>query len=385
MRIAFNMAFKNLIGAGLRTWLNVSVLAFCFIVIVFYNGFLDGWQEQGRKDAMDWEFGYGQIYHADYDPYNVFTLPAAHGILPNGEKKNLTPVLIQQGTVYPDGRMIPITIKGIEPRQDILKLPTHLLSESKAQTPVIIGERFASGGNMKQGDELLLRWKDKNGMYDATNITVAGIFHTNDVGVDNGQIWMSLHTLQQMTGLEGEATLYVANSQYQPKKMEGWKFKDLEGLLSDFNAAVQAERIGSIVIYLVLLAIGLLAIFDTQVLSIFHRQREIGTYIALGMTKFQVLKIFTVEGAMYSVFAAVTGLILGAPLFIYTANNGISLGANTSDMGFRLANVIYPVFSMSLIVGTFILLVTSATLVSFLPARKISKMNPVDALKGKML
>lgn len=54
MRIALKMAFKNLIGAGLRTWLNVSVLAFCFIVIVFYNGFLNGWQEQGRLDAKNW-------------------------------------------------------------------------------------------------------------------------------------------------------------------------------------------------------------------------------------------------------------------------------------------------------------------------------------------
>jgi putative ABC transport system permease protein len=352
MRIAFNMAFKNLIGAGLRTWLNVSVLAFCFIVIVFYNGFLNGWQEQGKKDAMDWEFGYGQVYHADYDPYNVFTLPDAHGIMSKDKQENLLPILLQQGTVYPDGRMIPITIKGINPEQNLLKLPTHLLSESKAQIPVIIGDRFASGGSIKEGDELLLRWKDKNGMYDATNVTIAGIFYTNAVGVDNGQIWMSLQTLQKMTGLENEATLYIANSQYQPKKMENWKFQNLDVLLSDFKAAVQAERIGSIVIYLVLLSIGLLAIFDTQVLSIFRRQREIGTYIALGMTRFQVLKIFTVEGAMYSVFAAITGLVLGAPLFIYTAHTGISLGVNASEMGFRLADIIYPIYGISLIVGT---------------------------------
>jgi ABC-type antimicrobial peptide transport system permease subunit len=32
-----------------------------------------------------------------------------------------------------------------------------------------------------------------------------------------------------------------------------------------------------------------------------------------------------------------------------------------------------------------VLVVAAATLVSFLPSRKIAKMNPVDALKGKML
>ena len=45
----------------------------------------------------------------------------------------------------------------------------------------------------------------------------------------------------------------------------------------------------------------MLAIFDTQVLSIFRRQKEIGTYVALGMTRKQVVALFTVEGAMHSV------------------------------------------------------------------------------------
>jgi len=384
MRIAFKMAFKNLIGGGLRTWLNVSVLSFCFIVIVFYNGFLNGWQKQGREDAREWEYGNGQVYHAEYDPYNVFTLPDAHGILPPEEQENLLPVLIQQGTVYPEGRMIPISIKGIDPEQKLLSLPTHLLNESKAKIPVIIGDRFANAGNLKEGDELLLRWRDKNGMYDAASITIAGIFHSNVVSVDRGQVWMSLHTLQEMTGLQNQATLFVSNNLYQPKHIEGWNYQNLDVLLSDFTAAVQAERIGSVVIYLILLALGLLAVFDTQVLSIFRRQREIGTYIALGMTKYQVLKIFTVEGAMYSIFAAIAGLVIGAPLFIYTSATGISLGSDAGEMGFRLADTIHPIFGITLIAGTFLLLVASATLVSFLPARKISKMNPVNALKGKL-
>lgn len=384
MRIAIHMAFKNLMGAGLRTWLNVSVLAFCFIVIVFYNGFISGWHEQGRKDAMDWEYSHGQLYNADYDPNNIFTLPKAHGKLPNEETENLLPILIRQGTIYPNGRMVSILIKGIEPTQNLLKLPTHILSESKAELPVILGDRFANTANLAVSDELLLRWRDENGMYDAANITVAGIFRTNVVSVDDGQIWMSLPTLQKITGLKNQATLYVANTHYKYKPAEGWVFRNLDVLLSDFDAAVQAERIGSIVIYMVLLALGLLAIFDTQVLSIFRRQREIGTYIALGMTKYQVLKIFTVEGAMYSVLAAIAGLGFGAPLFIYTATKGISLAHGTDQMGFRLADTIYPVFGFRLIIATFVILIVSATLVSYLPARKISKMNPVNALKGKI-
>jgi hypothetical protein len=58
--LAFKLAFKNLMGAGLRTWLNVSVLSFAFIIIIFYNGMIDGWNRQSRRDTLEWETGQGQ-------------------------------------------------------------------------------------------------------------------------------------------------------------------------------------------------------------------------------------------------------------------------------------------------------------------------------------
>jgi len=44
----------------------------------------------------------------------------------------------------------------------------------------------------------------------------------------------------------------------------------------------------------------------------------------------------------------------------------------------------YPIYGIGLIVGTIVLVILSATIVSFLPARKIARMNPVEALKGKV-
>ena len=49
----------------------------------------------------------------------------------------------------------------------------------------------------------------------------------------------------------------------------------------------------------------MLAIFDTQILSIFRRQKEIGTYVALGYTRREVVGLFTVEGTMHAVLAAI--------------------------------------------------------------------------------
>jgi putative ABC transport system permease protein len=88
MKLAFQLAYKNLIGAGLRTWLNVGVLAFSFIIIIFYNGLIDGWNEQAKNDSITWKFGEGKFLHADYDPFDPFTILDGHGVLEKEQLEN---------------------------------------------------------------------------------------------------------------------------------------------------------------------------------------------------------------------------------------------------------------------------------------------------------
>ncbi len=383
MKLLFHLAYKNLVGAGLRTWLNVGILSFVYIIIVFYNGFVDGLSRQGTRNSIEWEIGNGELLNNKYDPYNAFTLLDGHGILPADKEKNLVPVLIRQATIYPQGRMVSILIKGIETNQTILKIPTQLFTSSTAKIPALIGKQMAASTNLKAGDEIMLRWRDKNGTFDAANITIAGIFDTQVATIDIGQIWIPIKKLRQMTDLNQHTTLFIAVNDYVNENISGWNFKSQYDLLSNIRGLIRVEKVGDYIIYLLLLAIAMLAIFDTQVLSIFRRQREIGTYISLGMTRAQVAKLFTIEGCMYSLFATVIGAVFGTPLFIYFAHAGIGT-PSMQGLAIPIANIVYPVYGVVAIVSTIVLVVVPATIVSFLPARKISQMNPVDALKGKV-
>jgi len=384
MKLAFHLAFKNLMGAGLRTWLNVIVLSFAFVVIIFYNGMIDGWNEQAMHDNIAWEYANGHLLHEDYDPLDPFTLEEGHGLFPEGEaSERLTPILIRQASIYPEGRLVSASLKGIAVDQEVVKLPTHLLKESTANIPALIGKRMAEIAKLKEGDEVLLRWRDKNGTFDAASITIAGIFDTNVGTIDTGQIWISLERLWEMTGLNNEATMFIYNGTTD-LTLDGWKFKSQKVLTKSLTDIIKTKQFSGSIMYLLLLAIALLAIFDTQVLSIFRRQREIGTYIAMGMTRWQVVKLFTVEGSMYSILATVVGCIYGIPLFMYMSKTGIGIPPASREMGVTIGERIFPVYGLGLILGTVLVVVVSATIVSFMPARKIAKMNPVDALKGKM-
>ena len=384
MKLAFQLAYKNLMGAGLRTWLNAGVLSFAFVVIIFYNGLIDGWNRQASVDGVNWEYANGHLLNEAYDNYDPFSIEDGHGILPKNLQGNLTPILIRQATLYPQGRMMGVQLKGIDANQTVVKLPTHLLLSSDEDMPAIIGKRMAASANLKLGDEVLIRWRDKNGTFDAGNITIAGFFDTTVPSVDAGQLWIPIEKLWQITGLENHASLFIADKNYKYKNIPGWKFESKEYLLKEITKIISMKKISGSIMYLLLMAIGLLAIFDTQVLSIFRRQKEIGTYIALGMTRLQVVLLFTAEGSMYSIFATVLGSIYGIPLLWYLAHNGIAFPVSGDSMGVIMADRMYPFYGLGLIIGTILLVVVSATIVSFMPARKIAKMNPVEALKGKL-
>ena len=149
MKLSFQLAYRNLIGAGLRTWLNVGILTFTFLVILFYNGLLDGWNLQAKRDAINWEFGCGQFHYKDYDPYNPFSLQEAHG-------------------------------------------------------------KF---------DEINTR-----GTFDAENVKVAAIFNTTISSVDQGQIWMTLEDLWEITAMHNEATNLIADLPRPDNLFEDWNY-----------------------------------------------------------------------------------------------------------------------------------------------------------------
>ena len=123
--IAFRLAYRNLVGAGLRTWLNVVVLSLTFVVIILVQGIIEGWNRQARRDSIDWQIGGGQIWHESYDPYDLLTLVDSRAQPPQELTNQLgespfTPILVAQASIYPGGRMRPAVLRGIEPDQEIL-------------------------------------------------------------------------------------------------------------------------------------------------------------------------------------------------------------------------------------------------------------------------
>jgi ABC-type lipoprotein release transport system permease subunit len=383
------LALRNFLGAGMKAWLRVVVLSLAFVVIIGLQGLYVGMGEQMSQAMISAELGGGQYWHPKYDPQDPLELADAHGPIPAGltsliESGRATPILIVQGYIYSAGTFRSILLKGIDPNQHVLSLPTDVLADSPGSGPALIGTRMAREAGLKVADVATVRWRDAVGTFDAEEIRIARVMNTSVQTVDSGQVWLPLDRLQRMARMNGEASLVVLANGTSGGAVTGWTFKNLDFLLADVRAMVRTKMAGGAIVYTILLFLGMITILDTQVLSIFYRKKEIGTLMALGLTRGSVIRMFTLEGAFNAVLAAVIGAIYGIPLLGLLANSGIPVPPVTEQVGFSVGDRIYPAYSAALVLGTTALVGVTTTVVSFLPTRKIARLQPTEALRGRL-
>jgi putative ABC transport system permease protein len=392
--LTIKLAFRNITHAGLRTWLNVGVLSFAFVLIITVEGLYDGLSQQVKDDMINSEIGGGQLWQKAYDPYDPFSLEQAHAKIPAAleasvESGTASPVLITSAAIFPRGHIQSALLKGINPDQAVVNMPTRALEASAAAgnaIPGLIGSRMAAGTGLQIGDFVSVRWRNAHGTFDAADIEIVQIMNTNVQTIDKNQIWIPLATLQTMLQMPGEATIVTMSKTIGalPSGTSEWVVRDHGYLFKDIDNIIRQKKVSASFVFILLMGMALLAVFDTQVLSIFRRRREMGTLMALGMTRWSVIALFTFEGCLLGILALIVGSIYGIPLMTYLATTGITLPQMSKQVGFAIGSTFYPKYGLQLYVATSLILFIAVIIVSFLPTRRITKLKPTDALRGKL-
>ena len=186
-----NIAFKNIIGAGIRTWLNVFVTSVSIFMIIFSSGMYSGMRQHALNVSIDTEIAGGAYWHPDYDPYDPITFEKSHAVTPYELNKLVSneqavEILVSQASIYPDGRVVPVIMKGITPQQDILNLPTDFFSKYNGYNiPVLIGRGMSNYTKLNIGDTFMIRWMDQDRTYDANQGEIIHIMDCDNFNLEN--------------------------------------------------------------------------------------------------------------------------------------------------------------------------------------------------------
>lgn len=384
------LALKNFYRQGLRAFLNVLVTALTLIAIIYNMSLLNGFQAQATRNMVNSDVagghyvspGFDLLTPTEWEDHSV-TVPSALKALPNSEKAE---TLIQQGQIFPNYRLYPVQLRGIEMAQTLLKLPLSALKNFPDKVgdviPVILGAKMAEKAHLKKGDSVVMKWRDSLGAVDARDVRVVDVVSFLNPRIDTGVVWLRLDHLREMTRRADQVS-WVAVGKFHGVfgQME---FKSVADLMSDLLILLKNDRRNAKIIWVILIFLAGISIFNTQILNIFKRQKEIGTFMALGMNPSQIVRMFTLEGSLAAFMAILAAILIGVPFFTWYQGIGFDV-SHLKETTFPVQDTIFLDIRPWEVVFSAVVIVSVMIIVAWLPVRKISRLEPTLALRGRAI
>jgi len=210
--------------------------------------------------------------------------------------------------------------------------------------------------------------------------TIVGVFESNAM-VENGAVLMTLTQAQRVTDKPGkvnvlnlkldsgagESDLALLRKEI-PRALPGYT-AITSGELVRSNAIVKIAKAMSSVTILIVCLVGALIIFNSMLMSINERTREVGILLALGWSPRTIIRLIFTEAAMLSATGGVAGTILGVGLVLLLEHAEILKG--------KINAIISMPFLITVIVATAIVGVCGG----LYPAIKAARMLPAKALR----
>jgi len=300
--------------------------------------------------------------------------------------------------VYVQG-VIPEEIAPISSIRDLVVKGTYL---ENGQNGAVIGEELAALLNVGVGDQITLLAAHPETGLGALKVPVVGIYRAPISAMGRTVIHTTLTTARALARSPDAATAVVVrvNDVHGPRdvgKIEAVTAQ-LRRLLPDYVEVLDwrelAPQVSSymgilqpvmIIFAVVFFGLGALVVLNTLYLSVMERTRELGLIIALGASRWRVIRMILTEAGLIAVIGAVYGALIGVALaWIVEAFGGIPLpGADLADymkvVGMK--PVLHTMISWPQVVISAAAMVGVAVLAAWFPAHRASKLESVEAMR----
>jgi putative ABC transport system permease protein len=404
MKQLIKIALRSIKRNIRRTVITIVTVCVGVFVIIVVQGFLNGLQN-GLIDSIT-KSRTGQIgfYHKDYsnseesfDLNLTLTDTIVNKILlQTDEIENGSKRLSFAGMISNGEKSSLFIGMGVEPEKELLVCPYladnivagHFPDENSNASDAVITSSLAKTLNVTCGDVLTVMAKTKYGALNAIDIEIAGIL-TDKLPLSNGKlIILSLSQSQFLLQMDNEFTEYAVSIKH-PDKIESIantyskENKEIEVVpwyisAKIFKDIMNIQNAVFFIIMLVLLIIVVSSIINTMLMSVYERVKEIGTMMAIGMLKRNIILLFLIETIVLGIAGGIVGLVLSGLTIFYFNVNGFSYIAP----GTEFSLTIYPSLTYVNLILAFAFAIIASILSSFYPAYKAASLLPTEALRN---
>ena len=397
------LALRNLIRYRARTLIALSAISFGIIALILAGGFIEWIFWSFRESIIHSKTGHIQAVRPGYfesgrsDPFSYLlsTEPPSVGNLSSGpEIKAVAAKLNFNGLISFKDTTIAFIGEGTDVEQE--KGAAHLLhidsgaplSANNAKE-IMLGKGLAEYLGARIGDTVVLLGSTAAGGVNAVEAKVRGVFITENKAYDDSALRVPIPLAREFLRVKGAHAwvIYLSETRSTERVLKNLKQRyhgaNLEFVpwyqLADFYIkTVELFSRQLNVVRLVIAVIIVLSISNTLIMSVLERTGEIGTLMALGQKRRDILRLFLSEGLLLGILGGVLGLAIGLILAYILSVVGIPMPpAPGMSTGFSAGIVVTP----GLALGALALAIGTTALASVYPAFKASRMEIVDALR----
>jgi putative ABC transport system permease protein len=396
------LAARNLSRHRTRTLISLLAIGFGVISLMLAGGFIEWIFWAIREAAIQTGLGHIQIsrpgFHdagsADPDAYLLPPAGAELDLVRAAPRiESVSQRLLLSGLASSGETTVAFTGEAVDPDAEriiskVLAVDGQNLANSDPKG-VLLGRGLASALGVKLGDRVSFIVGRPGGGINAVEGRLRGLFSTGVKPYDDRAARIPISLGRELLRVKGAHLWVVAISATErtdevaaylrarlpPDRFEVASWFDL----SDFyrkSVVLLSRQVDGVALLIGVIIV--LSISNTLTMNVLERTGEIGTLMAMGTPRRQILRLFVLEGLLLGVIGGMGGLAIGYLLAQALSYVGIPMPPPPGRSEGYSARIIVtvPIALSGLAVA-----VASTILASIYPALKASRLPIVDALR----
>ena len=406
MMLYLRLAWRNIWRHRRRTVIVVIAMAMSLWLMMFYDGFVAGFNNAIYGNAIKFLGGNIQI-HAEGYKDNSSRTP----LLPLSDDKAALETALDQPNVVAASRRIitgglattregafPVSITGIEPEAERpVSLPAQNITSGRYLSAddadsVLIGQGLASAMDVQVGDRFTLAGQSTHEQMRQRTVTVVGIYNLGMGEIEKRSVFMSLKEAQDLYGLPDQSTEVVVTLEKlgeEPgvivkleKTLPGFEIASWETNFPELKAALATKGKAMDIFGFIIILVAGIGIMNLLMMAVYERTREIGLMGAMGLKPRQISLLFILEGTMMGLVGLAAGIATGIALNALMGTVGFDFTSfsTVTEYAALINERVYPTLGMENLLGRALPILIISILASLYPAYEASRREPADAL-----
>ena len=399
------LTWRNLWRNRRRSLITLSSVSFAVMLAIVMGSLQKGVFDNLVNDVVSFYSGYIQVHRKGYWEEQVLDqsfaqdtqvlrrldpLPGVRAIVPRLESF----ALASSGNLT-RGCLVAGTDKDREAR--VTRLPQKMIRGQYLDgkgTGIILGEGLAAKLRVGVDDTLVLLGQGYQGSMAAGKYRILGLLHFGAPALNSSMVYMDMQTAQAFLGAEQRLTSLalaldnprdLARIQRQVEDTLGADYEVMSwaAMMPEIENHIRADRFSLGIMIGILYLIIAFGLFSTLMMMMAERRYEFGMLVAIGMQKKILARMLLMEHFLLTILGTLAGMAISLPIVLYLEHRPLrftgKVAAAYEQFGFE---AVFPAtVDGTIFLNQALIVMSLALLIALYPILRVSRLDPVAAMK----